>query len=342
MPNRSVALGESVDRIVTADLAFRGVVHVLYPPARERCGKPLSLAAAELLSGRVRRGDVVLLATGWPDRPWVSEQIFETDGPPGAAALGRCLNLALGAVPVLAVEPGLVAAAERVVRGAGLVALTPDEARKAAKSDHVIHAAAVVPWPADPIAARERSREVLEGLNPTAVVAIEKGGMNARGRIHTRKGYDVTGPIAKVDPLVEAAREAGVATIGIGDGGNEVGMGNIRDAVRESIPFGASCACPCKGGIAPETEVDALVVSAVSNWGAYGVEACLAFLADAPDAMHDGTLETLALEAAADAGLMDGITGHVEPSADGLRAEVHASLVSMLRSLVASARRNVW
>ncbi len=336
------ALGESVDRIITADLAFRGVVHLLYPPARTRQGRPLALAAANLLRRRIRQGDVVLLATGWPDRPWVSEQIFETDGPPGAAALGRSLNLALGAVPVFAVERGLVAAAERVVRGAGLVALTPEEARRAAKSDHPIHAGAVVPWPEDLVKAREASDRTLEELHPAAVIAIEKGGMNARGRIHTRKGFDVTGPIAKVDPLVERAREAGIVTIGIGDGGNEIGMGNIRDAIRDAVPFGRTCACPCKGGIAPETEVDILVASAVSNWGAYGVEACLAFLAESSDAMHDGTLETLALQAAADAGLMDGITGHVEPSADGLRAEVHAAVVSMLRALVTNAGRQVW
>jgi hypothetical protein len=336
------ALGESVDRLITADLAFRGVIHLLYPPARERQGAPLALAAAELLRDRVGSGDIVLLATGWPDRPWVSERIFETDGPPGAAALGRCLNLSLGAVPVLAVEEGLVRQVEQVVRGAGLVALTPAEARKAAESEHAIHAGAVIPWPADLEAAREKAGETVESLQPTAIIAIEKGSMNAKGRIHTRKGRDVTGPIAKVDPLVEAAAEAGIATIGVGDGGNEVGMGNIRESIRENLAFGEVCSCPCKGGIAPLTEVDVLVATAVSNWGAYGIEACLAFLTETPEAMHDGTLETLALQAAAGAGLMDGITGHVEPSADGLRAEVHAGMVNLLRSLVLNARTNVW
>lgn len=342
MSTRAEALGESVDRIITADLAFRGVVHLLYPPARDRAGRPLSLTAAEVLQRHAHRGDVVILATGWPDRPWVSDRIFETDGPPGAAALGRSVNLALGAVPILAVEEALVPAAERVVRGAGLVALSPAEARTAARSDHAIHAAAVVPWPSDLEEAGHAARRALEEWHPAAVIAIEKGGMNDRERIHTRKGYDVTGPIAKIDPLIEAAREADIATIGIGDGGNEIGMGNIRDAIRESVPHGARCECSCGGGIAPRTEVDALVVAAVSNWGAYGVEACLALLTDNPEALHDGTLETLALEAAADAGLMDGITGHVEPSADGLRAEVHAAVVALLGSLVRNARRNVW
>lgn len=342
MSDRSDALGESVDRLVTADLAFRGVVHLLYPPARKRQEMPLSLAAAELLHRSIRKGDVVLLATGWPDRPWVSEQIFETDGPPGAASLGRGLSLALGAVPILAVEGNLVPAAECVLRGAGLLALTPEEAMKASKSEHPIHASAVIPWPSDMAEARKVARRTLDNLNPAAVIAIEKGGANARGRIHTRKGLDVTEPIAKIDPLIEVAREAGVKTVGIGDGGNEIGMGNIRDAIRETIPFGATCACSCKGGITPETEVDVLVVAAVSNWGAYGVEACLAFLSDSPNAMHDSALENLALQAAAEAGLMDGITGHVEPSVDGLRADVHAAIVSMLRSLVINARLQVW
>lgn len=342
MEERAEALGESVDRLVTADLAFRGVVHLLYPPARARAGGPLCLSAAERLRRRVQPGDVVLLATGWPDRPWVSERIFETDGPPGAAALGRSLNLALGAVPVVAVEPDLVPGMQRVLRGAGLVSLNPGEARKAATSEHPIHAGAVIPWPTDLSEARGATQGALEELRPAAVIAIEKGGMNGKGRIHTRRGYDVTEPIAKIDPLIKAAREVGIETVGIGDGGNEIGMGSIRDAVRAAIPFGAECACPCRDGIAPAMEVDALVVAAVSNWGAYGIEACLAHLTERTDAMHDEVLEDLALRAAADAGLMDGITGHVEPSADGLRVEAHAAVVALLRSLVIHARGKVW
>lgn len=342
MEGKAEALGESVDRLVTADLAFRGVVHLLYPSARERAGRPLCLTAAERIRARVKPGDVVLLATGWPDRPWVSPRIFETDGPVGAAALGRCVNLALGAVPLVVVEEELVPGMERVLRGAGLVSLDPEEARSAARSEHPIHAGAVLPWPTDLGEARNAARRVLKEFAPTAVIAIEKGGMNAKGRIHTRKGFDVTDPIAKVDPLVDAARASKIETVGIGDGGNEIGMGNIADAVRSAIPFGARCACPCEGGIAPVTEVDSLVVAAVSNWGAYGVEACLAHLVGRPEAMHDATLEDLALRAAADAGLMDGITGHVEPSADGLRAQVHGAMVSMLSSLVVHARAEVW
>jgi hypothetical protein len=252
------------------------------------------------------------------------------------------VNLALGAVPVILVEADLVPGMQRVLQGAGLVSLPPHEATKAARSEHPIHAGAVIPWPADLAEARHDARRILAELSPAAAIAIEKGGMNGKGRIHTRRGFDVTAPIAKIDPLMEAARDAGVETIGIGDGGNEIGMGNIRDAVRATIPFGASCACPCEDGIAPSTEVDALVVASVSNWGAYGVEACLAHLTEQPNSMHDATLEDLALRAAADAGLMDGITGHVEPSADGLRSDVHAALVAMLRSLVLHARGQVW
>mgnify|MGYP001090435971 CR=1 FL=1 len=30
-------------------------------------------------------------------------------------------------------------------------------------------------------------------------------------------------------------------TIGIGDGGNEVGLGDIRDAVKKFVPYGREC-----------------------------------------------------------------------------------------------------
>jgi thiamine pyrophosphate-dependent acetolactate synthase large subunit-like protein len=70
----------------------------------------------------------------------------------------------------------------------------------------------------------------------------------------------------------------GVLTVGIGDGGNEIGMGNIYDTVRKVVPYGDQCKCPAKCGIADSTLVDVTVVATVSNWGAYGIEACLAAL----------------------------------------------------------------
>src|SRR5258707_3766177 len=59
-------------------------------------------------------------------------------------------------------------------------------------------------------------------------------------------------------------------TTGIGDGGNEIGMGKIPwDVIRRNIPNGGLVAC--------RVPTDHLIVCGVSNWGAYGLAAGVAF-----------------------------------------------------------------
>ncbi len=72
-------------------------------------------------------------------------------------------------------------------------------------------------------------------------------------------------------------------------------MGNIRETIRKHLPFGDRCLCPCGSGIAPITEVDVLVTATVSNWGAYGIAACLAILLKNTAVFHDAEMETWVL-----------------------------------------------
>src|SRR6185436_14111832 len=81
------------------------------------------------------------------------------------------------------------------------------------------------------------------------------------------------------------ATARGALTVGIGDGGNEVGFGRIPSVVREVMPAGDTCMCPCGGGSAAAVATDVLVVGAISNWAAYGVAAMIGWLADRPDAL---------------------------------------------------------
>lgn len=335
-----IKIGERIDQLITLDVPSRNVIHILYPYARKKCAKPLSLAAAELLCNRVQPRDVVFIATGWPDRPHITPAIAETDGPPGAAALARALHKGLGAVPFIFVEENLVGAMSRVVEAAGLRVLSPKEAIQASASTAPIHAAGVLGFPADPGKAAQRAKELLALYAPAAVIAIEKGGMNENGKIHTSRGADTTEHMAKVDFLMQEAASRGIGTIGIGDGGNEIGMGVIREGIRESIPYGDRCLCGCGGGIAPSTITDVLVTAAISNWGAYGVAACLAAVLGKTEVFHDAVVEERILRAAAAASFIDGITGYVEPSADGLASTVHQAFVTLLGELVRQGLKN--
>ena len=327
-------LGEQIDRLITFDLPFRMVIDTLYTAAREKAGEPLAMKAAKALTQIVKARDIVFIATGWPDRPHVSPEIAETDGPPGAAVLGRALHRGLGAIPFFLIEENLVEPMQMVVQSAGFKILKPDETIAAAHSPSAIHATTVLDFPTVSEPAKGKAISLIDKYKPAAIISIEKGGMNEKGIIHTSRGHDTTEHMAKIDFLIEEGKKRGILTIGIGDGGNEIGMGNIRDEIRDTVSFGKQCNCPCGSGIAPVTETDLLITATVSNWGAYGVSASLAILLKNPDVFHDPEIERWILEHASDAGFIDGISGFVEPGVDGLSAEVHGHIVSLLRVIV--------
>ncbi|NLC10677.1 MAG: DUF4392 domain-containing protein [Firmicutes bacterium] len=341
MPTQEMLLeiGERIDSLITLDVPSRGAIKNLYPYARKKAGKPLALAAAQALCESVKEKGVVFIATGWPDRPHINPEIAETDGPPGAAALARALHRGLKAVPIIFIEENLVEKMAIVLEAVGLRVLSPEEAIAAASSHAPIHAASVLGFPTDREEAKERAKELVEKYSPRAVVAIEKGGMNDKGYIHTSRGAETTKDMAKADYLFLEAIEKGITTIGIGDGGNEIGMGFIKKELREILPYGKKCLCGCGGGIVPDTVTDVLVTAVISNWGAYGVVACLAAILERIDLLHSSQLEQRVLWRSSDARFIDGITGFVEPGADGIPARINMAYLDLMAETVIQALR---
>jgi len=311
---------DEIDHLVNLDIPARGVIAQLHRFARNRVNQSLIYLASIKLNEVVKKDDIIFIATGWPDRPDITPQIAETDGPPGAALLARAINKSFNAIPFVFIEKYLVDAMSMVVNAAGLRVLLPEYAIQASSHHAPINASAVLPYPID--------------YKPKAVISIEKGGINEKEVIHTSRGADTTRYMAKVDYLIRQAKEEGIVTIGIGDGGNEIGMGLIREDIKKYIPFGNKCKCPCGAGIAPSTKTDFLITAAVSNWGAYGLGAGLAILKGKPDIFHNGEIERRVLEKAADAQFIDGISGYTEPGADGLSAHIHICFVEILKELI--------
>ncbi|MCK4355714.1 DUF4392 domain-containing protein, partial [Candidatus Bipolaricaulota bacterium] len=273
----------------------------------------------------VTSGDVVFIATGWPNRPRLSPEIAESDGPAGAVVLGRALQKAANVLPVYVIEENLVNAMATVAQAGGFKVLSPNEILPArAKNISIEPAALIVGFPSDPKEAENVAPNLFEQYKPAALISIEKGGYNQDGLILTSWANDSTKYMAKVDFLIQEMKQHGKLLIGIGDGGNEIGMSAIANGVRDFLRFGDR--------IVPICKTDALVVASVSNWGAYGVAACLAFLKQDIGVFHDENLERRILHACVDAGLIDGITGRVEEGTDGLGINVHASIVKLLRT----------
>ncbi len=320
-------VGEAIDSLCTIEITGRGVVRDLYTAARVKQDGPLCLTAARELTRRVQPGDVVIIATGMPTYPWFSG---EQDGPVGAATLARALVLGLVARPVILTEAIHLEMCRAAVRGAGLYARGLDEAMRLPTT------AAVVAFPTDLNEAERSAERLLQNVRPKALIAIERPGANEHGHYHGAKGFRLTDHCAKVDALFERERKAGVYTIGIGDGGNELGCGLIRDTVVATVPYAATCQCPCKGSVVPAFIPDHLIITAISNWGAYGIAAALALLLDRREVLHTRDVDRRVCELCAAAEANNNGPGLLDPGTDAVPAEIHGDFVELLGFMVQS------
>ena len=239
-------------------------------------------------------GDV-LVATGFYI---LMSGTSETDGPPGAVAIANALQ-ALGR----------------------RVTLVADEFCAPALRDCLGAGAGVVDFPiADPEASRQFADGLLSKLRPALLVSIERSGPTHSGAYLNMRDADITPFTARADCLFEA----GLPSVGIGDGGNEIGMGNLADVI------------PTVDGLPREpavTRVDRLVIASVSNWGGYGLVAALSRLIGRnllPTVEH----ETRLVNRLVDLGLVDGTTGEASPKVDGFTTAENGKVLEQLHRLV--------
>jgi hypothetical protein len=163
-------------------------------------------------------------------------------------------------------------------------------------------------------------------------------GRNKKGIYHSAWGYardpNPEAPLARIDHLMDYANSKGIPTIAVGDNGNEMGFGTIEKAVRRWHPFGDKCQCPCESGIASSVPSDIILPATTSNWGCYGIEACLALLTKNEESMHDPETERRMLYACANTGCPDGTTTFTTPTCDGTPHTVSVDLVELLKATV--------
>lgn len=231
----------------------------------------------------------VLIGTGFP-----VVDTFETDGPVGAIALYKALET-LGATPVIVCGPPV---------------------SQALMAEYRVHEIRVGEH-------QERTLEAFQALynyNPDAVLSIERPGQAADGGYYNMRGESISARTACFDTFVNNAK---CPTIGIGDGGNEIGMGNITEALKDLDIHAAA------------TQVDELLIADVSNWGAYGI---IAFLSLWNERDLLGEIKPLEiLEYLSQLGSVDGVTRANELTEDGLPVEEGNSVIAELRALIGYA-----
>jgi hypothetical protein len=252
--------------------------------------------AAAQAARALRRAKRVVLTTGFSVGPGMPE----TDGPPGTASLGRALR-SLGAAVTYITDAA---------------ALPPLQAALGALGEPT----QIVTFHAAGDAALT-ARRLLAEHAPTHLISVERPGRTGAGDYLSMRGESVREWNAPLDALfLEASRR--VVTVGVGDGGNEIGMGALRARLVRAGPRIRQAA----------TVVAArhVVVAGVSNWGAYGIVVELARLVRRP-LLHTGDEERRMIEACVKAGAVDGITWKHEATVDALPVEAHVGMVELLR-----------
>lgn len=318
--------GERIDRLMTVEIRPlngglpTGYVVPMYNVCRAHHGEPLSSLAARKLADTLSRGDVVFVATGAGTPPNLPQG--ETDGPVGAAVLARALVVAFGVRVILVTED---AHAAPVMAVAAAINAQFDEPA----------AISTVCFPLGLEAGRDIAQTLMEEYRPSAVVFVERDGPNKEGYFHGVRG-DCRNPedVGHVYLLADFARKRGVLTIGVGDGGNEVGFGAVRDAITAVHPLGGKSLAGHESGVVTVTATDVVVSASVSNWGAYAIAAALAAKTGNIDVLHTQVLEHELIEATVRAGARDGATSKAEVAVDGINWQGHTSFVELLRSIV--------
>ena len=211
----------------------------------------------------------------------------ETDGPLGSSLLNSVLNN-LGFNTYLLTDPF----SEKVVKASS-------------KTDKVII---------------EKSYESFLEKNKendiSFIVSCERPGRSLKYKDYrTMRAKNITHQNCNLDLLFPGENEKkSYLTIGIGDGGNECGTGNIYREVQEKINFGHE--------ICTDRFCDMLIMSGVSNWGALGLSASLVILNGEKKNMEyfidECYYQREMLQKMIDAGSYDGVTGKGELSVDGM------------------------
>jgi hypothetical protein len=266
----------------------------------------------------------------------------ETDGPLGALFLARALT-PLGVRVALLTDTACRPALAEGLRACGLDKSVPLLALPGPQG----------PW--ETFLVRGWLPFVRETFRPTHLIALERVGpthtemsvqrqlgagevlldflhevpAECRDRCYTMRGIDITAQTSPMHLLFEVAPGLpGLTTIGIGDGGNEIGMGKVPwDVIRANIPGGGRVAC--------RVPTDHLIVAGISNWGAYGLAAGVWLLreqkppADLFKVEHERELLRRMVECGP---LVDGVTGQPTVTVDGLTFERYAEPLRQLAS----------
>lgn len=300
---------DNIDRVMNVEMRRpglpRGNKWAMYSIARNAAPAPLVLETARMLDRAPARVLIVSGAAVPKHMP-----LGENDGPIGSVVLAKSLS-AIGHSVAILTDPACAGPFEGLIRYLDISV----EVFQIGLEDRPM---------------QERMVEAND-----LFIAIERLGGNVNGNLYGVNGNPRGGMRANLDHLFRTARALGKPTMAIGDGGNEIGFGKIRDRLEREMPeYAYKDVTPCGGGIYSAMETDTLLVANSSNIGAYGVTAALALLRQDPSLCHTPELDYALAHVGAGLGLVDGVNGELRPWCDGIPPEANAAVVQVMLNIV--------
>ncbi len=259
-------------------------------------GDLLESASHLLLSQRV------LLITGFCV---LDAMMGETDGPPGALVMGHALRL-LGKEVAYVTDKFSFNILQQGMRKYPLTSHSP-----------------IFTVTKDRTASE--SVTLLTAYKPNHVVSIERPGKASDGNSYSVRGEKLNHVIPQLDIFFEPPFNRQYATTGIGDGGNEMGLGGLHEKISSAIPKGNL--------IASATKADYVIPAGISNWAGYAVAATLSLLAGKP-LLPPFDTERAVVAAMVKAGAVDGCTKIQEMSVDGIDFNLYLQVIDRITQIV--------
>lgn len=162
--------------------------------------------------------------------------------------------------------------------------------------------------------------KIINRYKPKGMISIERCGKNKYGEYANMRGVSISSYTAPIDVLFEKYFGI-IPTIGVGDGGNEIGMGCLKDVISEKLSLE-----PCI------VKTDDLVIATVSNWGAYGITCGLGLLTGKQLLPTISWIRSY-IQNTVDIGSVDGVTHERIVSVDGKGMDIEEEIISSLREL---------
>lgn len=232
----------------------------------------------------------------------------ENDGPPGAVMLAK-QTLDHNSPATLVFDKGSEASVFAAAKGAGLV-VSDGNTQGTAAANATFDGAKLVAGLSvevvdhgpgsnteNPLTAGQVKQNLMD-RNTSLMISIERPGPNEKGELSSMRGQDISKFNADLSSLIGG----GWKTIGIGDGGNEIGTGGASDDTKNMRKPDYTPVVNSGNKIAAETKTDRMVLASVSNNGGVALSVSAGQVAKAMgvESAHDPELNPVTPSAVVD------------------------------------------